>query len=589
MRNGRSLHRFDYRDRKETKMKKIKERLQRFTKEDFVRAAAIYAVIIFLLVFLVCPLATLFVKAFQDKDGVFVGLAQFREYFTSSAMVYAISNTFVVAISSTVISVTLAFFFAYALSRKNVPCKSFFRYVGMIPIFAPTMLLGIALIYLFGNQGILTSLGLQIPLYGKVGIIIAESIYCFPVATTILMVAFSAADNRLYEAADTMGTSAVRKMLTITIPNVKYGLINAIFVAFTYSFTDFGAPSVVGGNYNVLATDVYKQVVGQQNFNMGAVVGMILLFPAILSFAVDWFTNKKQSAAINSKSVPYQIKPHRASDIAATIFCIIIALTMLVFFAVALFASLIKLWPYNLTFTLENYNLAAAGSGSGLTAFKNSILISLISAFLGTLITFVGAYIIEKTQRFRISRKIAYFLSITPLAIPGTVVGLSFIMFFNAPTFGLPFSEYALVNPLHGIYGTIWVIIFANMIHFYSVPFSTATTALKRLDKEFETVSESLSVPFYRTFRKVTVPLCFPAICEMWVYFFVNSLVTVSAVVFLYSPTAPITSVMIVSMQGAGQTAPAAAMCMLLLFINLIVRLLYEAFSQWMKKGKAYA
>lgn len=575
------------RDRKGTVMNKIRERLQRVTKEDFVRGAAIYAVVVFLLVFLVCPLATLFVKAFQDKDGLFVGLAQFREYFTSRAMVYSIGNTFVVAIWSTVISVALAFFFAYALSRKNVPCRSFFRYVGMIPIFAPTMLLGIALIYLFGNQGILTSLGIEIPLYGKVGIIIAESIYCFPAATTILMVAFSAADNRLYEAAETMGTSAFRKMVTITIPNVKYGLINAIFVSFTYSFTDFGAPSVVGGNYNVLATDVYKQVVGQQNFNMGAVVGMILLFPAILSFVVDWFTNKKQSAAINSKSVPYQIKPHPASDFAATLFCIIVTLAMLLFFAVALFASLIKLWPYNLTFTLDNYNLAEAGSGSGLTAFRNSILISLISAFLGTFITFVGAYMIEKTQqKFVISRKIAYFLSITPLAIPGTVVGLSFIMFFNASSFAIPFTEYALVNPLHGIYGTIWIIVFANLIHFFSVPFSTATTALKRLDKEFETVSESLSVPFYRTFRKVTVPLCFPAICEMWVYFFVNSLVTVSAVVFLYSPTAPITSVMIVSMQGAGQTAPAAAMCMLLLFINLIVRLLYEGLRHYLQARK---
>ena len=230
--------------------------------------------------------------------------------------------------------------------------------------------MGIALIYLFGNKGILTALGLSIPLYGKVGIIIAESIYCFPVATTILMVAFSAADNRLYEAAETMGTSPIRKMLTITIPNVKYGLISAFFVAFTYSFTDFGAPSVVGGNYNVLATDVYKQVVGQQNFNMGAVVGIILLFPAVLSFIVDRITSQKQSAAISAKSVPYQIKPHKASDIGAAVFCVVIAGAMILFFAVALFASLIKLWPYNLTFTLSNYDLTAVAAGNGGVAFK---------------------------------------------------------------------------------------------------------------------------------------------------------------------------------------------------------------------------
>ena len=566
-------------------MRKIKERIQRCTKEEIVRFIAIYAVVVFLVLFLVCPLCTLFIKAFQDKNGVFVGMAQFAKYFSSKAMVYAISNTFFIAIVSTLIAVTLAFIFAYALSRKNVPCKSFFRYVGMMPLFAPTMLLGIALIYLFGNKGILTALGLSIPLYGKVGIIIAESIYCFPVATTILMVAFSAADNRLYEAAETMGTSPIRKMLTITIPNVKYGLISAFFVAFTYSFTDFGAPSVVGGNYNVLATDVYKPVVGQQNFNMGAVVGIILLFPAVLSFIVDRITSQKQSAAISAKSVPYQIKPHKASDIGAAVFCVVIAGAMILFFAVALFASLIKLWPYNLTFTLSNYDLTAVAAGNGGVAFKNSIMISLLTAFLGTILTFTGAYLIDKSKSFPVSRKIAYFLSITPLAIPGTVIGLSFIMFFNASVFQIPFTDYGIMNPFHGIYGTIWIILLANMIHFYSVPFSTATTALKRIDREFETVSESMGVPFYRTLWKVTIPMCFPAICEMWVYFFVNALVTVSAVVFLYSPASPIASVMIVSMQGAGQTAPAAAMCMLLLFINLGVRMIYEiVHKQQMRK-----
>lgn len=563
-------------------MERIKAKIRGGTKEDIVRGILICCVVLFLVLFLVFPLCTLFMKAFQNKDGAFVGLDQFIKYFQSKSMVYSISHTFFIAIVSTIISVTMAFFFSYALSRKNVPWKGFFRYIGMIPIFAPTMLLGIALIYLFGNKGILTGLGLQIPLYGKVGIIIAESIYCFPVATTILMVAFSAADNRLYEAADTMGTSAIRKMFTITIPNVKYGLISAIFVAFTYSFTDFGAPSVVGGNYNVLATDVYKQVVGQQNFNMGAVVGIILLFPAVLSFAVDRITSQKQSAAISAKSVPYQIKPHRTSDTAATLFCLLVTVAMMLFFAVALFASVIKLWPYNLTFTLSNYDLSKVSSGNGFTAFKNSILISLISAFLGTCITFIGAYVIEKNQKFKTGRRAAYLLSITPLAIPGTVVGLSFIMFFNAPYFQIPFLDgYMLQNPFHGIYGTIWIIVLANMIHFYSVPFSTATTALKGLDKEFETVSESLAVPFYKTLGRVTLPLCMPAICEMWVYFFVNSLVTVSAVVFLFSPAAPIASVVIVSMEGAGQTAAAAAMCMLLLFINLIVRLLYENLKKY--------
>lgn len=562
---------------------KMKSKISYFSKEDFLRGFSIYAVIIFLIVFLVFPLLTLFSKAFQTADGTFAGISQFVKYFQSPTLLNSISNTFFIAIVSTVVSVTLAFCFSYVLSRKNIPGKNFFRFIGMVPIFAPTMLLGIALIYLFGNKGVLTALGFSIPLYGKVGIIISESLYCFPVATTILHVAFSAADNRLYEAADSMGTSSLRKMLTITIPNVKYGLISALFVCFTYSFTDFGAPSVVGGNYNVLATDVYKQVVGQQNFNMGAVVGIVLLFPAVLSFIVDRITSKKQSAAITSKSVPYVIKPHKVSDRIGTLFCVLVAGTMVLFFGIALFASLIKFWPYNLTLTLKNYNLKNMASGQGLTAFGNSILIAFITAVLGTLITFLAAYMIERVRKFGKSRRVAYFLSITPLAIPGTVIGLSFIMFFNSSWIPIPLTGYSIMNPLHGIYGTIWIVIAANMIHFFSVPFTTGTTALKRLDKEFETVSESMGVPYYRTLRKVIMPMCLPAVFEMAVYYFVNALVTVSAVVFLYSPSSPIASVAIVNMEGAGNTAAAAAMGMILLFINIAVRLIYELLAKKIK------
>lgn len=565
-------------------MKSIKKRLSGFTMDDFIKGLAIYAVAIFLIIFLVFPLMSLFAKAFQNADGTFAGLAQFQKYFSSSALSISIGNTFFISIMSTVISVTLAFFFAYALTRKNVPCKNLFRYIGMMPLFAPTMLLGIALIYLFGNKGVLTALGFVIPLYGKVGIIIAESLYCFPVTTTILMVAFSNADNRLYEAAETMGTSALRKMFTITIPNVKYGLISAIFVAFTYSFTDFGAPSVVGGNYNVLATDVYKQVVGQQNFNMGAVVGIVLLIPAVLSFIVDRITNMKQNASVSARAVPYVIKPDKKSDIIATVYCVLIAIIMLTFFGIALFASLIKLWPYNLTLTLKNYDFSKAVAGDGFTAIKNSILIALIVSIVGTIVAFMTAYMLEKVRKFALIRKITYFLSITPLAIPGTVVGLGYIMFFNASQFQISGTDYALISPFHGLYGTIWILVFADIIHYFSVPFTTATTALKKLDKEFETVSDSMGVPFYKTLRRVTVPLCLPAISEMVVYYFVNAMVTVSAVVFLYSPSVKIASVAIVNLEGAGDVAVAAAMCMVILFVNIIVRVGYETVSKLLKR-----
>ncbi|MGL5677011.1 MAG: putative 2-aminoethylphosphonate ABC transporter permease subunit [Cellulosilyticaceae bacterium] len=572
----------------EKKIKKVKSSLKKWattvTLEDLIRGSAIYGIAAFLMVCLILPLGTLFLKAFQASDGTFVGLQHFISYLSSPHQLRSITNTFFIATVSTCFSVTLAFAFAYVLSRKNVPWKHFFRYVGMLPLFAPTMLLGISLIYLFGNKGIFTAMGLGIPLYGPVGIIIAESIYCFPVATTILMVAFSAADNRLYEAAETMGTSPLRKMFTITLPSVKYGLISALFICFTYSFTDFGAPSVVGGNYNVLATDVYKQVIGQQNFNRGAVVGIILLFPAIVSFFVERVTSRKQSATMSSRAIPYGIKKHPLSDRVATVFCSAIAVVLIGFFMVSLYASLIKLWPYNLSFTLEHYDFTKVASGDGLQAFKNSLCIAGLTAGLGTVITFMTAYFIEKTKGFERIRKVIYFLAITPLAVPGTVIGLSFILFFNTKVFHIPLTSYGVINPLSGIYGTLWILVLANTIHFFSVPFTTAMTALKRLDKEFETVSDAMGIPFYKTLRQVTLPMCMPALVEMAVYYFVNAMITVSAVVFLYAPTIKIAAVAIVNMQDAGDVAPAAAMSIIILIINLMVRLTYEGMNKWMQR-----
>ena len=550
-------------------------RFKNISHTDIILFLIVSTVLLVLISFLIFPLGTLFMKAFQDNTGSFVWFEHFAKYLNSPNMVRSLLNTLYIASISTFISVSLAFVYAYCLSRRNIPGKKIFQFIAMLPLLAPTMLLGICLIYLFGNQGILTRAGFVIELYGSLGIIIAESIFCFPVALLILTVAFSASDNRLYEAAEVMGTSGLRKMLTITIPNVKYGLISAIFVCFTYSFTDFGAPSVVGGNYNVLATDVYKQVIGQQNFNMGAVVGLIMMIPTVISFIVNRFVTGKQEG-ISSKAVPYQIRRDKKYDAMAFAFCIVISLLMMAFFAMALYASLIRLWPYNMSLTLNNYDFSRVAGGTGGNVMQNSIITAGLTAVIGTAIAFLAAYVTEKVRILKTLRKPIYFLSMAPMAIPGTVIGLAFILFFNPRTFPIPGTDYAIVNSFNRLYGTMWILIIANVVHYFSVPYITAVTALKSLDKEYETVSDSLGVPFYKTLFKVTIPMSFRAIVEIVVYFFVNAMITVSAVVFLYTPVTRVASVTILNVQDAGEVAIAAAMSMLVLGVNVVVRLIYE-------------
>jgi len=483
--------------------------------------------------------------------------------------------------------VLLAFGFAYGINRTCMRGKGLFKLIAMLPLFAPTMLYGLSLVYLFGNKGVITTgffdrfpaLAWDIGLYGFNGVAIAEVVFTFPPAFMILLVALATTDARLYEAADSMGAGTFRSFFTVTLPSVKFGLLSAIFVSFTLSFTDFGAPKVVGGQFNVLAVDVYKQVVGQQNFGMGATVSVILLVPTILAFVADRIVQRRAVATVTARSVPYTPKPHRMRDTLFLIFNGAIAFCILTMVFMAGVASLVEMWPYSFTnpdlyprtWTLSHYGFSNVGGG-GYGAFFNSIRMAAFTAVFGTMITFINAYLIEKTKGMQRLRQTGYFLSIVPLALPGLVIGIAYIFFFNSPELRLPLVSWTLPNPFTALYGTMALLVISNVIHFYTVCFLTATTALRQLDAEFESVSESMAVPFYRTFFRVTVPVCFPALLEIAAYYFVSSMATVSAVIFLYTSDLPLASVAVVNMDDAGDTAPAAAMCMLIVLTNVLVR-----------------
>lgn len=528
--------------------------------------------------------------AYQRPVERGIGLALYREYFSKDALYGSLFNSLYIASVSAVLSTSLAFAYAFALTRSAMPGKAVFRVVAMLPLFAPTMLYGLSLVYLFGNQGLITKgffgalpwLALDIPLRGPVGIIIAETVFTFPPALVILLVAFANMDARLDEAASVLGASWLRRFLTVTVPNVRFGLINAFIVGFTLAFTDFGAPKTIGGHYNVLAVDIYKQVVGQQNFGMGAVVSIVLLVPAVGAFIVQRVLLRRQDSAVSARSVPFTPKRHWPSDLAALAYCSLVALFILAMLFTAGFASVIRQWPYDFALTVEHYRFEGVGGG-GYEAFWNSVRMAAWIALFGTVLAFTSAYLVEKTRGLQLLRQATYVLSIVPLALPGLVIGIAYIFFFNEPYISVPFAG-AFPNPLNALYGTMAILVIANVIHFYTVSYLTASTALRQLDKEFEAVSESMAVPFYRTFLRVTAPVCLPAILEIAAFFFVNGMATVSAVIFLYSADTRLASVAVVNMDDAGDIAPAAAMCMLIVFANILVRSAFEALGWWLKR-----
>ena len=533
------------------------------SRDDYLTILFISVTAIYMLIALAFPMYAILSKGLQNKDGVFIGFENYINYFESPALVYSIYNSLFVAITTTFITVTLAFVFAYALTRSCMIGKTIFRSIAMIPILLPSLLAGIALVYLFGNQGIIKELLFGHEIYGPIGIIIAEVFYTFPHALLIIIIALSIADARLYEAATVLRSKSIRTFFTITIPSAKYGLISAIFVVFTLVITDFGIPKVIGGQFNVLAVDIYKQVVGQQNFQMGAVVSVVLIIPAVIAFIVDRIVQRKQVAILTSRSVVYEPKENRNFDSAMFVYCCLVSFFIFTILGMCFFASLVTFWPYNLSLTLNNYQFDLM-DGGGWDSYYNSIRMACYTAVFGTIIVFSGAYFVEKSRGLKKGRSILHFLSMIPMAIPGMVLGLAYIFFFNHPN-----------NPLNFLYGTMAILVICTITHFYTVSHLTALTALKQIDNEFEHVGSSLKQPFYKTFFRVTLPISLPAIFEIGIYFFVNAMTTVSAVVFIYSFNTTLASVAVLNMDDQGDIAAAAAMGMMIFYTNLAVRVGY--------------
>jgi len=541
-----------------------------FGRDEIIQRAAIVLLVAWLALTVLAPLWAVLSKSFQDADGEFAGLDNFVAYFSNASLVASLWNSLFVSLLSTAIVLPLAFVYAYALTRSRMPMKGVFQALSLIPILAPSLLPAIALVYLFGNQGFFKSWFPDGTIYGWPGIVIAQVFYCFPHALMILITALATADARLYEAATALGAGRWRIFWTVTLPGARYGVISAGFVVFTLVITDFGIAKVIGGSFNVLAIDIYKQVIGQNaNFAMGAVVGLILLAPAVLSFVVDRMVQRKQVALLSARAVPFVPARKAGRDTVLWLYCLAVGGAIAGILGVAIWASFIQQWPYNLAFTLENYNFGDFHS-DGWKPYWVSIKMAAGAAIIGTVMIFLGAYLIEKGRGFAWGRGLAHLLAMTPLAVPGLVLGLGYIFFFNARD-----------NPLNFLYATLALLVVNTIAHFYTVAHLTAVTALKQIDAEFEAVSASLKVPFHVTLRRVTIPICLPAILDIAIYLFVNAMTTVSAVIFLRGPDTP-AAVMIVHMEEAGRIEGAAAMATLIVATSAGVKILHVILSRFL-------
>jgi ABC-type spermidine/putrescine transport system permease subunit II len=356
--------------------------------ERFARILA-WAMAGLMLVFLAWPLGEILVKALQNHDGQFVGLQNLREVLTETRTLDAAWNSLAIAGGVTALVVPTALAFAYALAQARIPGRAMFKLIALSPLLTPSLMPAISLVYLFGNQGLLKGWLHGHPIYGPLGIVLGEAFYTFPYAVLVLATALSVADARLYEAAEVLGAGRLKKFLTVTLPNIRYGLISACLIVFTLVITDFGVPIVVGGKTNVLALEAYKQVLGQQNFQKGAAVGLVLLVPALVSFAGERWLARGRGGTFSGSSRPYVARRSLARNGLLWVLCAAVCTFLVAMVGTAVAASFIKLWPYKMNLTLAHYDFADM-DGGGWLAFHNSLILGALTAVVGCAVVFPG-------------------------------------------------------------------------------------------------------------------------------------------------------------------------------------------------------
>lgn len=487
-----------------------------------------------------------------------------REVFRSPQFPQAIRNSLVSALLATVIAVSLGFIAALCMERTTMRGRAVFTVLLTLPMLIPSSAHGMGLIQLFGNNGILTRLlGLETSIYGMKGIVIGSVLYSFPVAFLMLSDVMRYENGAPYEAARVLGISAPRRFLHITLPYIAKPLLSTVFAVFSMVITDYGVPVMVGGRCLTVSRVMYDEVIGQVNFARGAVYGLILLIPAVIAFLTDLLS--RSADVSTSTSTPPTKSTSRAARVAAYLFCGGAALLILLPIAASILVAFSAQYPTDLHPSLEH--LREAFSLEAGDYLRNSVLIALATALVGTLLAFALSYM---TARMRSPLSSGLHLcSITSAAVPGVVLGLSYVLAFRNT----------------GLYDTALILVLVNSVHFFASPYLMCYNSLSKLGSELEAVGETLGIGRLRMVRDVILPQSLGTLIEMFSYFFVNSMMTISAVSFLANADTKPLALMINQFQDLVKLEAAAVVSVLILAVNLVMRGLVHLIK-WLLSGR---
>ena len=496
-------------------------------------------ILIFLLISVFYPLAQMLLK---------VEWSNFNKLVSSSAFQEALVNSIIVTAIATIISIIVAYTLAYTLNRTNIKHRAVIKVFLTLPMLIPSISHGLGLINLFGANGLISSIfGFNI--IGMPGIILGSIFYSFPIAFLMLDDGFNYIDNSMYDNAKVLGLNSWQTFKKVTFCYLKKPLFSAIFAVFTMIFTDYGVPLAVGGKFITLPVFLYKEVIGLLDFSKGTRIGLFLLIPAIISFLFDNFSKDYTDGEVKKKFI---INSSKMKDTILTIFVYLILIFIIVLIGSFVYFAFIDNPATNRAFSLEHFEYVL--ENDIWQYIFNSLFIAILVAIFGTIIAFFTAYITARLKGK--GSKIIHILTLASLAIPGIVLGLSYTIGFNN-TF---------------IYNTYIILILVNIVHFMASPYLMAYNALQKVNQNYETVAKTFHINFFRVIKDIIIPCTKKTLREMFSYFFVNSMVTISAVTFLFNTRNMPLSLLINNYEGNMMLGEAAIVSLIILFFNIIVK-----------------
>lgn len=517
---------------------------------------------------LLYPLGCVLFQSVLTKEGG-IGLANYTSLLSQSSFWTALANSFTVSGISAAIATLMAFFCAYGLhfTRIRPGVKKVIQIIVLLPLFLPSITYGFAVIYSFGRLGLISQLIAPPPfsIYGFWGLLIADVIYTLPPAFLILYNAFFYVDRNFITVSKLMGDGPWQTFYMTAIRPVVGSLLSAFILSFFLSFTDFGIPVSIAGEYEVIATQLYTTMMGAiPNFGEGAVIAMAMLVPSVASVVmlrwVDRFNfryNKISKAEVSTNAF---------RDALYLLYYVLISLALLSVFVVMFVVPFVKQWPYQPYFTLDVITRIVSDS-SIWQVYEHSIGVALVSAAVGTIFCYAAALVKARSQLPSWCQTTMDSFAMVTNTVPGMVLGIGFLFAMS----GTPLAN------------TFTILVLANLVHFFTTPYMMATSALSKMNAGWETTGALMGDSWIKTVSRVIVPNSLPTLLQMFQYFFVSAMVTISAVVFLTGARTMLLTTKIKELQYFEKFEEIFVLSLLVFLTNVAAKLIFDALTSYVQ------